>query len=678
MNLIPARRLLAPLLALAGALAFSGAAQARSLLNCSTLPDLMVRYQTLHVSQLAANDAAAKKARDAELMERTAELYLKRYDSAKTLLTQAEADALKAEVKQFFANAIEGKCGSLQGHLAMQVARHAAQEDAMKAIVEAKDFAIDRTIELVMDADKRPRPTTTTEQAALRRKLAHFQMASYVASGSSLDEARTKLEKRYALITKRVKEIDESDLLSSLLDAYANAFDPHTTYFSAEALEDFRIGMQLSLEGIGAVLRSRDGYTMVYEIVKGGAADRQGQLRTKDRIIAVAQQDGEPVDVVDMALSDVVRFIRGPKGTEVKLTVLRQGEKTETLNITIVRDTIDLKEQAAKVRYEEVEREGRKLKMAIIDLPSFYGSSSPGGRQCADDVAALLEEVKGQNVDGLVLDLSENSGGLLQHAVDITGFFLRRGTVVSIEGSDHEPKQLKDVDQNIQYNGPLVVLTSRLSASASEILAGAVKDYARGLIVGDDQTFGKGTVQNVVNLPEGFGALKVTTALFFRPGGDSTQQKGVAADIVVTSPYNSEQFGEKNQDYSLPPQKTRPFKDDTVNIPGPEGWKAVTAEIVADTGRAQPQAGRGLRGVQEGVRRPQEGPGARGRAQGGRDPRRQGRKGEDEDEPKKDDGKLTPRPARGSSPRRPGDGPGRAGGAGHREAGSEHEHHQRP
>ena len=633
MNPNPARRLMAPLIALVGVLALTGAAQARSLLNCSTLPGLLERYQGLHVSQRKQDD---------ELMERVAELYLKRYDSAKTLLTQAEADALKAEVKAFFAEAATGKCKPLDAHLATQLQRHEAQEAAMKQIVEAKDFAIDRSIELVVDADKRPRPANAAEQAELRRKLAHFQMASYIASGSTLEEARTKIEKRYALITKRVKEIDESDLLSGLLDAYANAFDPHTTYFSAEALEDFRIGMQLSLEGIGAVLRSRDGYTMVYEIVKGGAADRQGQLRTKDRIIAVAQDDGEAVDVVDMALSDVVRFIRGPKGTTVKLTVLRQGEKTETLTIAIVRDTIDLKEQAAKVRYEEIERDGRKLKMAIIDLPSFYGSSSPGGRQCADDVAALLEEVKGQKVDGLVLDLSENSGGLLQHAVDITGFFLRRGTVVSIEGSDHEPKQLKDVDQTIQYNGPLVVLTSRLSASASEILAGAVKDYARGLIVGDDQTFGKGTVQNVVNLPEGFGALKVTTALFFRPGGDSTQQKGVAADIVVTSPYNSDQFGEKNQDFSLPPQKTRPFKDDTVNIAGPEGWRPITAEVITDLAARSGKrvaASEDFKKVFDDLKKAREREGVLKVAEILDD---KDGKADDDDEPKKDDGKLTP------------------------------------
>ena len=610
-------------------------AQSRNLLNCATLPGLMERLQNLHVSQ---------HKNDAQLTQRAASLYVKRYDSAKALLLQSEADALEARLKAFFDGVHEGKCDLLKGHLAEQVAAHENMEAFVKATVEAADYAVDRSTEIVVDADKRPRPTTKAEQAALRRKLVDFQMASYLASKTPLDEAKKKIEKRYALITKRIKEFDDAELLTQLLDAYANAFDPHTTYFSAEALEDFRISMQLSLEGIGAVLRSRDGYTMVYEVVKGGAADRQGQLRPKDRIIAVSQGGKEDaVDVVDMALSDVVRLIRGKKGTDVRLTVLRQGEKAETLPITIQRDTIDLKEQAAKVRYEEVERGGRKLKLAILDLPSFYGSSIPGGRQCADDVAALLEEIKQNKADGIVLDLSENSGGLLQHAVDITGFFLRRGAVVGVEGTDNDSKQLNDVDQRLQWGGPLVILTSRLSASASEILAGAVKDYRRGIIVGDDHTFGKGTVQNVVNLPDGFGALKVTTALFFRPGGDSTQQRGVDADIHIPTPFESDQFGEKNHDYSLNPQSTRPFKSDTVNIEGPEGWKPITDALVAELSAKSAQrvaASEEFKKVMDDLKKAKERESLMKVADILDD---KDRKGDDDDEaPKKDDEKVAP------------------------------------
>lgn len=556
-------------------LASTGSAQAegRNLVNCGTLPSLMERYESLHVS--------ARK-RDAALMNRVADIYVKRFDPSKSLLLESEAKALHASVLTFFDKAQTGDCSLMKTFKDDEVTRQAEMERHVTQVLADPKLTIDRSIELGMDADKRKRPTTAAERTALRRKLIHFQLANYVSAGTKLAEAKTKLAKRYALITNRIKERDDGDMFSGLLDAYASAFDPHTTYFSAEALEDFRIGMGLSLEGIGAVLRSRDGYTIVNEVVKGGPADGQGELRRKDRIIAVAQGvKGDPVDVIDMALRDVVRLIRGKKGTTVRLTVLRQGKTTETLNIDIVRDKVDLKDQAAKVRYETIKRGGRDLTLAIIDLPSFYGSSRLGGRQCADDIANILDEVNQKKVDGVMLDLSSNSGGLLQHAVDITGFFLRRGAVVSVEGVERPGKVLKDDDQRIQYNGPLVVLTSRLSASASEILAGAVRDYNRGVIVGDDQTFGKGTVQNVINLPRGFGALKVTTALFFRPGGESTQQKGVPAHIVVPSVFNTERYGEKNNDYSLPSRTTTPFMSPTVNIVGPAGWAPINPALIA-------------------------------------------------------------------------------------------------
>ena len=573
------RRLLFPatlLGLLVGTLAVSGTAFAkgRNQLNCATLPSLMQRYEALHVSARKRDDA---------LMQRVADIYVKRFDPSKSLLLDVEAKALHTQVLTFFNNAQSGQCGLMSNFKTDEQARQAEIQAHVAKVLADPTLKIDRTIELAMDPDKRPRPKTKAERDELRRQLIHFQLANYVSAGTALAEAKTKLNKRYALITKRINERDDGDMYSGLLDAYAAAFDPHTTYFSAEALEDFRIGMGLSLEGIGAVLRSRDGYTIVNEVVKGGAADRQGKLKRKDRIIAVEQvgADGaEPVDVIDMSLRDVVRLIRGKKGTTVRLTLLRQGKKSETLKIDIVRDKIDLKDQAAKVRYETIKRGKRELTIAIVNLPSFYGSSRPGGRQCADDIANILAEVNQKKVDGVMLDLASNSGGLLQHAVDMTGFFMRRGAVVGVEGSVGPSKVLKDVDQRIQYSGPLVVLTSRLSASASEILAGAVRDYNRALIVGDTQTFGKGTVQNVVNLPMGFGALKVTTAMFFRPAGQSTQQIGVPAHIVVPSAFNSEQYGEKNQDYSLPSRTTTPFMSKMANIDGPGGFTPITPAII--------------------------------------------------------------------------------------------------
>lgn len=541
-----------------------GKAEARTenLLGCSSMPILMERYAQLHISKRAVDDALVAKA---------AEVYLGRVDGSKTLMTTDAATRLEGQVRAFLADVREGRCGATRAILDDQIKRQQEMEAFVKGVLATDGLAIDRTLALDLDTDKRPRPKTAAERDALRMTLIHFQLANYVRSGQSLDDAKTKLAKRYELITKRVAEQTEADVYASLLDAFADAFDPHTSYFSAEDLEDFRISMQLSLEGIGAVLRQRDGFTTVAEVVKGGAAERQGQLKPNDRIIAVAQADEAPVDVVDMSLRDVVRLIRGKKGTRVRLTVIREGATTETLIIPIVRDKIDLSEQAAKLRWESVERGGRTLKIAHIELPSFYGGD-PGARGSAEDMAKLLKEARDGKADGVVLDLAMNTGGLLQHAVEIAGLFIRRGGVVRVEGTSERAQTLTDDDERMQWSGPLVVLTSRLSASASEIVAGAIKDYRRGVIVGDAHTFGKGSVQNVVNLPEGLGALKVTTALFFRPNGESTQLQGVPTDIIVPSRFDVDHFGEKVHEHAIPNQRTAAFITPEANVAGPSGF----------------------------------------------------------------------------------------------------------
>jgi carboxyl-terminal processing protease len=277
-----------------------------------------------------------------------------------------------------------------------------------------------------------------------------------------------------------------------------------------------------------------------------------------------------------------VSLIRGDAGTKVGLTVLRQGEKTEKFNIEIVRAKIDLGEQAAKLRFEERKVDGRDYKLAVLTLPSFYGDADPSKRQCTDDVAKLLRQVEEEEADGLLLDLSRNGGGLLQHAVIISGYFIREGEVVGIEDSRGRRQLLADRDKGVLYTGPMVVHTSRVSASASEILAGALKDYGRAVIVGDDHTFGKGTVQTVSQLPDNNGALKVTTALFFRPGGQSTQHTGVDADVVLPSVLAGDDYGEKSQRYSLPPQRTSPFLGDEANGGSPQArWEPVRGDVVA-------------------------------------------------------------------------------------------------
>jgi carboxyl-terminal processing protease len=347
-------------------------------------------------------------------------------------------------------------------------------------------------------------------------------------------------------------------------------------------LEEFQISTSLSLEGIGAALSSRDGYAIVEQVIPGGAADRQGDLKPGDKIVAVAQDRGDPVDVVDMDLQDVVRLIRGRKGSRVQLTVLRKADKVERLTVRIERDKIDLAEQAAKLRFVTLEREGKPLKLAALDLTSFYGDRDPRARQSSSDVARLLQQVREQKADGLLLDLSHNGGGLLEQAVRIAGFFIDSGGIVSIQESGSKSQVLPDPDGRILYDGPMVVLTSRISASASEILAGAMQDYRRAIIVGDDHTFGKGTVQTVLPLPPGLGAVKVTTGLFFRPGGQSTQNTGVPSDIVFPSLFNSDEYGEKAQDYALPGQSIDGFLNGQMNRRAYSAhWKPVTPEVVA-------------------------------------------------------------------------------------------------
>ncbi len=338
--------------------------------------------------------------------------------------------------------------------------------------------------------------------------------------------------------------------------------------------------MQLSLEGIGASLSTQNGFTLVEEVIPGGAADRLKILQPKDKIIAVAQEGKKADPVVDLELQEVVKKIRGKKGTKVTLTILRQGESNKTFDVTIVRDKIDIKESAAKLTYETKKAGAKTFKIGVIDLPSFYGGGREG-RSSFEDMRTLVTQAKKNKVDGLVLDLSRNGGGLLEDAVKIAGLFIKKGAIVATKGGDQKVDILSDRDDEVVFNGPLMVLTSRLSASASEILAGALKDYKRALIVGGDHTYGKGTVQVVSDLPQGLGAMKVSTGMFFIPGGASTQHQGVDSDIELPSIFTTEDIGEKTMDYSLPPQKIASFVGTDANATDTaKKWTPVDDELI--------------------------------------------------------------------------------------------------
>ncbi len=543
-----------------------------NLLTCTTVPKLFSGYLSNHLQYRELTQ---------ELKERTISNYLKFVDSSKTLFLQNEANEWRSELLKMFTSMLVGDCGTLAKLQDALYKRSKLTEEYVRLFVKPKTFKIDDTIELITDPDKRSFAVNEAERREIVRKYVHFQLSTYVDSGVKIEEAKKNLVHRYELITKRLKEDTTDDVLPLFINSFALALDPHSGYFSPDDLEDFQISMGLSLEGIGASLTWKDGFTVVEEIIPGGAADRAKTLQPQDKIVAVAQDGQRPQVVVDMELRKVVKLIRGRAGSGVNLTVVRQGKKTERFTTRIIRAKIDLAEQAAKLSYKQVQAGSKQVKIGILDLPSFYGDSDEGKRSSYEDVKKLLIEAKKERVAGLVLDLSRNGGGLLDDAVKISGLFMRSGGMVATQLSKKDPEVLEDRDETTFYSGPLVVLQSRVSASASEILAGAMKDYRRALIVGDDHSFGKGTVQSVLHLPPGLGAVKVTTGMFFRPGGQSTQHLGVVSDVTMPSRLATDEIGERTLDYSIPNKKIDPFRSSFANSDDPQNhWNPVSDDLI--------------------------------------------------------------------------------------------------
>ncbi len=374
------------------------------------------------------------------------------------------------------------------------------------------------------------------------------------------------LIKRHEQQLKTVSALGDDEVLEMYLDALAHVYDPHSDYLGKESMESLAIAMNLSLFGVGATLASEDGACTIHELVAGGPAALSGALKPGDRIVAVAQAAGTPVDVTAMPLTRIVELIRGPKGSPVTLTVLPPvgsagGERT----VRLVRAEVKLADQQAKARIIDLPQPGAApLRVGVIDLPSFYsGRDDGGGSGATADVGKLLDKLKAEQVRGVVLDLRRNGGGSLQEAIDMTGLFIRRGPVVQTRDSSGSVEVGADRDASVRYNGPLIVLTSRLSASASEILAGALQDYGRAPIVGDSATFGKGTVQTILplagimdraGLGHAFdpGALKLTISKFYRPSGASTELRGVASDLLIPSPTEVAPIGESKLADPLP------------------------------------------------------------------------------------------------------------------------------
>ena len=539
-------------------------------LQCQVVPQLFEVYLKYHY----ANNTLSE-----DVKKHTVEQFIKSIDPTKTLLLEGDVTKLRSQLPSLFSLMRRGDCHLLTDANALLVARAKEDEIFMKKFLD-DDYKLDERTELVTDPEKRGYARTTGERMELLKKMAHFQISNYLLTNMTLAEAKKSLIHRYELIAKRLSERRLEDELQTYAGAFARSLDPHSDYLSPETMEDFRINMGLSLEGIGASLSSQDGFTVIEELIPGGSAERVKLLRPKDKIIAVAQEGERAESIIDMDLREVVKKIRGKKGTKVTLTILRQGEETETFEVTILRDKIDIKEQAAKITYEKRKAGDRTVKVGVIDLPSFYGTNEDGGRSAYRDVKKLLEEARAQEVEGILLNLSQNGGGLLDQAVTVAGLFIRKGGVVATQSGDKKVEVLADEDDDVAWSGPLVVLTSRLSASASEILAGALRDYRRAVVVGGDHTFGKGTVQMLADLPMGLGAMKVTTGMYFLPGGASTQQGGVPSDIQIPSVLNNKEVGEKTMDYSLPPQTIKAFLSPDANGKGKQRWQPVNPSLL--------------------------------------------------------------------------------------------------
>jgi carboxyl-terminal processing protease len=376
-------------------------------------------------------------------------------------------------------------------------------------------------------------------------------------------EAKKKILDRYQGQLKRWKQVDNADLLELYLTDLTTSIDPHSTYMSPATLDDFEIAMRLNLDGIGAMLRSENGQTTIVEVVPGGAAALDGRLKPNDKVVAVAQGNGEFVDIVDMKLRDAVKLIRGPRGTKVQLKVVPAG-KIDAVVLELTRRKIEMKNQEA--RGEVIEQgkkaDGTPYRVGVIDLPSFYaemGFSRDRGQEAksaTEDVRKILKEFESKKVDGVILDLRQNGGGSLTEALALTGLFIDDGPIVRVRSSDGRMQDKNDPEKGVVYGGPLMVLNSRFSASASEILAGALQDYGRALVVGDTATHGKGTVQTVIDLDRGntppkLGALKLTIQQFYRVNGDSTQIRGVVSDVVIPSLSEHLATDEKELDFAL-------------------------------------------------------------------------------------------------------------------------------
>lgn len=515
-----------------------------------TALDLVEKLENRHYSKREFDDQLSSELLDS---------YLKSLDPSHSFLYQSDIDEFEAYRLVLDDHFSEGH---LEAGFVIFNRYHERIEDRLQALLDElpemvanMDFELDEKLSL--DPENRHWPSNKAEADERWRKQIKNSVLSLRLAGKADDEIIPTLEKRYRNQLHRISQYNAQDVFQVYANALTELYDPHTNYLSPRTSENFNINMSLSLEGIGAVLQLQDEYTRVARIVAAGPADKQGQLQPSDRIVAVAQGDeGQFEDVIGWRLDEVVQLIRGPKGSTVRLEVIPANSKTadEPSIITIVRNKVKLEEQSAQKEILELPHGDSTLKLGVIDIPAFYidfegmRRGEPDFKSTTRDVKRLLDELMEEEVDGIIIDLRNNGGGSLQEANDLTGLFIEYGPTVQIRHSSRRVFRDGKRLRTPYYDGPLAVLINRLSASASEIFAGAIQDYQRGVIVGS-QSFGKGTVQTLIPLAEG--QLKLTESKFYRISGDSTQHRGVVPDVEFPSQYDKTEIGESSLDNAL-------------------------------------------------------------------------------------------------------------------------------
>lgn len=582
------------------------------------------------VTKLMQEDHLSNRPLDDQISQRAFDLFVKSLDPMKVYFAQSDIDEFSVWRKDLDD---EMKRGDFTA--AFAIFRRFLQrvdqrtETAAKMVDVEHDFTVKE--EMVTDSDMLTFAATEEEAVEKWRKRIKYSLLVFRDDESRKDSETDKegedsdteesndedgeskevkkvekkkdpkdvLRKRYRSFARRMHQTNAEEVIEMFVTAVTNAFDPHTTYMSSKTFENFRILLSLQLEGIGATLSmTDDGYTVIKSIVPGGACDTQGGIKVEDKIVSVAQGNedgtksykklydihgGEEVDVVGMKLDEVVGMIRGKAGTVVRLSVISENSE-EIHTVKISREKIKLEDSAAKgAIFEEGTREdGSPKKIGVIDLPSFYADMSGklGGRRTTVDVERILNDFNSKNVDAVVLDLRRNGGGSLKEAIDLTGLFIDEGTVVQVKDSYDQITKYEDETPGLSWDKPVIVLTSKFSASASEILAGALQDYGRGIIVGDTTTHGKGTVQslldlnqivaNIRNPPNTYGALKITMQQFYRPSGESTQLRGVLADLVLPSLSDKMDVGESDLEYAVEFDKIPQASHDLYQLASPQ------------------------------------------------------------------------------------------------------------